>query len=84
MSDQPMFSLLAATRHIGRGGLGKLPLILEKLPCAQGPEADIEANSSGSMLSSFRSNCGNAKLTAGILFVPAVAASDEALVVVTP
>ena len=34
MSTQPGFSLLAATRHIGWGGVGKLRLILEKLPCA--------------------------------------------------
>jgi hydroxymethylcytosylglucuronate/cytosylglucuronate synthase len=34
MSIQPRFSLLAATRHIGWGGVGKLRLILEKLPCA--------------------------------------------------
>ncbi len=35
MSDQPRISLLAATRHIGWGGVGKLRLILEKLPCAE-------------------------------------------------
>jgi hypothetical protein len=35
MLDQPKFSLLAATRHIGWGGVGKLRLILEKLPRAQ-------------------------------------------------
>jgi hydroxymethylcytosylglucuronate/cytosylglucuronate synthase len=35
MSNQPSFSLLAATRHIGWGGVGKLRLILEKLPRAQ-------------------------------------------------
>jgi hydroxymethylcytosylglucuronate/cytosylglucuronate synthase len=34
MPIQPKFSLLAATRHIGWGGVGKLRLILEKLPCA--------------------------------------------------
>jgi hydroxymethylcytosylglucuronate/cytosylglucuronate synthase len=34
MSTQPKFSLLAATRHIGWGGVGKLRLILEKLPGA--------------------------------------------------
>jgi hydroxymethylcytosylglucuronate/cytosylglucuronate synthase len=34
MSIQQNFSLLAATRHIGWGGMGKLRLILEKLPCA--------------------------------------------------
>jgi hydroxymethylcytosylglucuronate/cytosylglucuronate synthase len=34
MSIQPNFSLLAATRHIGWGGVGKLRLILEKLPNA--------------------------------------------------
>ena len=34
MSDQPRFSLLAVTRHIGWGGVGKLRLILEKLPGA--------------------------------------------------
>jgi hydroxymethylcytosylglucuronate/cytosylglucuronate synthase len=34
MSVQPQFSLLAATRHIGWGGVGKLRLILEKLPHA--------------------------------------------------
>jgi hydroxymethylcytosylglucuronate/cytosylglucuronate synthase len=35
MPDQSKFSLLAATRHIGWGGVGKLRLILEKLPCAE-------------------------------------------------
>jgi len=35
MSIQPSFSLLAATRHIGWGRVGKLRLILEKLPGAQ-------------------------------------------------
>jgi|SRR5689334_4281075 len=35
MSNQPSFSLLAATRHIGWGGVGKLRLILEKLPSVQ-------------------------------------------------
>jgi hydroxymethylcytosylglucuronate/cytosylglucuronate synthase len=34
MSIQPGFSLLAATRHVGWGGVGKLRLILEKLPSA--------------------------------------------------
>lgn len=34
MSIEPKFSLLAATRHIGWGGVGKLRLILEKLPGA--------------------------------------------------
>jgi hydroxymethylcytosylglucuronate/cytosylglucuronate synthase len=34
MSIPPKFSLLAASRHIGWGGVGKLRLILEKLPCA--------------------------------------------------
>ncbi len=34
MSDQPKFSLLAATRSIGWGGVGKLRLILDKLPSA--------------------------------------------------
>jgi hydroxymethylcytosylglucuronate/cytosylglucuronate synthase len=34
MSIEPKFSLLAATRHIGWGGVGKLHLLLEKLPCA--------------------------------------------------
>jgi len=34
MSSQPRFSLLAATRHIGWGGVGKLRLILDKLPGA--------------------------------------------------
>jgi hydroxymethylcytosylglucuronate/cytosylglucuronate synthase len=34
MSIESKFSLLAATRHIGWGGVGKLRLILEKLPCA--------------------------------------------------
>jgi hydroxymethylcytosylglucuronate/cytosylglucuronate synthase len=33
-SIRPKFSLLAASRHIGWGGVGKLRLILEKLPCA--------------------------------------------------
>jgi len=32
MSIEPGFSLLAATRHVGWGGVGKLRLILEKLP----------------------------------------------------
>lgn len=35
MSEQPEFSLLAATRHIGWGGVGKLRLILDKLPSAE-------------------------------------------------
>jgi len=35
MFTQSEFSLLAATRHIGWGGVGKLRLILEKLPCAR-------------------------------------------------
>jgi hydroxymethylcytosylglucuronate/cytosylglucuronate synthase len=35
MSAQPTFSLLAATRHVGWGGVGKLRLILEKLPQAR-------------------------------------------------
>jgi hydroxymethylcytosylglucuronate/cytosylglucuronate synthase len=35
MSVQPTFSLLAATRHIGWGGVGKLRLILERLPNAR-------------------------------------------------
>jgi hydroxymethylcytosylglucuronate/cytosylglucuronate synthase len=35
MSEQREFSLLTATRHIGWGGVGKLRLILEKLPCAE-------------------------------------------------
>jgi hydroxymethylcytosylglucuronate/cytosylglucuronate synthase len=35
MSVQPKFSLLAATRHVGWGGVGKLRLILEKLPGAR-------------------------------------------------
>src|SRR5579859_141471 len=35
MSAQPTFSLLAATRHIGWGGVGKLRLILERLPKAR-------------------------------------------------
>jgi hydroxymethylcytosylglucuronate/cytosylglucuronate synthase len=35
MSDQSNFLLLAATRHIGWGGVGKLRLILERLPYAQ-------------------------------------------------
>ncbi len=35
MPNQPSFSLLAATRHIGWGGVGKLRLILDKLPSAQ-------------------------------------------------
>jgi hydroxymethylcytosylglucuronate/cytosylglucuronate synthase len=34
MSDQERFSLLAATRRIGWGGVGKLRLILDQLPCA--------------------------------------------------
>jgi hydroxymethylcytosylglucuronate/cytosylglucuronate synthase len=34
MFIQQKFSLLAATRHIGWGGIGKLRLILEKLPSA--------------------------------------------------
>ncbi len=34
MPVQPKFSLLAATRHVGWGGVGKLRLILEKLPQA--------------------------------------------------
>jgi len=34
MFVQPKFSLLAATRHVGWGGVGKLRLILEKLPHA--------------------------------------------------
>jgi len=34
MSDQQRFSLLAATRRIGWGGVGKLRLILDQLPCA--------------------------------------------------
>jgi hydroxymethylcytosylglucuronate/cytosylglucuronate synthase len=34
MPPQPKFSLLAATRHVGWGAVGKLRLILEKLPCA--------------------------------------------------
>jgi hydroxymethylcytosylglucuronate/cytosylglucuronate synthase len=34
MTIQSKFSLLAATRHIGWGGVGKLHLILEKLPSA--------------------------------------------------
>jgi hydroxymethylcytosylglucuronate/cytosylglucuronate synthase len=34
MSIEPKFSLLAASRHIGWGGVGKLRLILEKLPSA--------------------------------------------------
>ena len=34
MSIEPEFSLLAATRSIGWGGVGKLGLILEKLPSA--------------------------------------------------
>ena len=34
MPDRPKFSLLAATRLIGWGGVGKLRLILEKLPGA--------------------------------------------------
>jgi hydroxymethylcytosylglucuronate/cytosylglucuronate synthase len=34
MFSRQKFSLLAATRHIGWGGMGKLRLILEKLPCA--------------------------------------------------
>jgi hydroxymethylcytosylglucuronate/cytosylglucuronate synthase len=35
MSIQPEFSLLAATRNIGWGGVGKLRLILDKLPSAR-------------------------------------------------
>lgn len=35
MSVQASFSLLAATRHIGWGGVGKLRLILERLPNAR-------------------------------------------------
>ncbi len=35
MSAQSAFSLLAATRHIGWGGVGKLRLILERLPEAE-------------------------------------------------
>ena len=35
ISVQPKFSLLAATRSIGWGAVGKLRLILEKLPSAQ-------------------------------------------------
>jgi hydroxymethylcytosylglucuronate/cytosylglucuronate synthase len=35
MSVKSKFSLLAATRHVGWGGLGKLRLILEKLPQAR-------------------------------------------------
>jgi hydroxymethylcytosylglucuronate/cytosylglucuronate synthase len=35
MPNQPKFLLLAATSHVGWGGVGKLRLILEKLPCAQ-------------------------------------------------
>jgi len=34
MSNQERFSLLAATRRIGWGGVGKLRLILDQLPCA--------------------------------------------------
>ena len=34
MSVQPKFSLLAATRHVGWGGVSKLRMILEKLPHA--------------------------------------------------
>jgi hydroxymethylcytosylglucuronate/cytosylglucuronate synthase len=34
MSDQPKFSLLAATRHVGWGGVSKLRMILDKLPHA--------------------------------------------------
>ena len=45
MSFQSKFSLLAATRHIGWGGVGKLHLILEKLPSADivlhGDEATV-------------------------------------------
>jgi hydroxymethylcytosylglucuronate/cytosylglucuronate synthase len=35
MSVERRFSLLAATRHIGWGGVGKLRLILDKLPSAE-------------------------------------------------
>ena len=35
MSNQSRFSLLAATRHIGWGGVAELRPILEKLPCAR-------------------------------------------------
>ena len=35
MSVRSKFSLLAATRHVGWGGVGKLRLILEKLPHAR-------------------------------------------------
>jgi hydroxymethylcytosylglucuronate/cytosylglucuronate synthase len=35
MPIEPTFSLLAATRHIGWGGVGKLRLILDKLPGAR-------------------------------------------------
>ena len=34
MSIQKKFSLLAATRHVGWGGVSKLRMILEKLPQA--------------------------------------------------
>src|ERR1700722_15006782 len=34
MSIEPKFSLLAASRHIGWGGVGKLRLILDQLPGA--------------------------------------------------
>jgi hydroxymethylcytosylglucuronate/cytosylglucuronate synthase len=34
MSVQPKFSLLAATRHVGWGGVSKLRMILDKLPHA--------------------------------------------------
>jgi hydroxymethylcytosylglucuronate/cytosylglucuronate synthase len=48
MSIEPEFSLLAATRHIGWGAVGKLRLILEKLPGAHivlhGDERSVAMN----------------------------------------
>jgi hypothetical protein len=40
MTDQPKFSLLAATRHIGWGGMGKLRL---SLPYVHMTDTDIPA-----------------------------------------